>query len=99
MVKAVAWDPWGPEFEQPLAAEFASGGLTQPVILPKIGKMITSILVIIPAWSKATKGLASGRASGHKKKPCHKKGYHDWSLQKADPCSGIKAFKLCDDEL
>jgi len=23
--------------------------------------------------------------------------YHDWSPQKADPCSGIKAFKWCDD--
>ena len=50
-----------------LTAELASGGLTQPVILPKVSKMSTSILVIIPAGSKATKGLASGRASSRKK--------------------------------
>uniref|UniRef100_A0A8C4QZP0 Kynurenine 3-monooxygenase n=1 Tax=Eptatretus burgeri TaxID=7764 RepID=A0A8C4QZP0_EPTBU len=59
--------------------------------------MSTSVLVIIPAGSKATKGLPSGRASGRKKKKhCHKKGYHNWSLQKADLCSGMKAFKWCD---
>ena len=45
----------------PLAAELASGGLTQPVILLKVGEMSTSILVIISAY-----GLASGRASGCK---------------------------------
>ena len=63
----------------------------------RVGKISTSILVIIPAGSKATKGLESGRASGHKKH-CHKKGYHDWSPQKADPCSGEKALIWCDDD-
>ena len=66
MVKAVAWDPRGPEFEPP---ELASGGLTQPVILPKVSEMSTSILVIIPVGSKATKGLAPGRASAVKTLP------------------------------
>ena len=73
VVKVVAWDPWGGGLgslgswvQAPLAAELASGGLTQPVILLKVSKMSTSILVIIPAGSKATEGLASGRASGRK---------------------------------
>ena len=56
--------------------------------------MSTSILVIIPAGSEATKGLASGRASG-RKNIATRKGYHDWSPQKADPCSGIKDLKWC----
>ena len=33
----------------PLDTELTSGGLTQPVILPKVGKMSTSILVNVPA--------------------------------------------------
>ena len=49
--------------------------------------------------SKATKGLASGRASSHKKNIATKKGDHDCSPQKADPCSGKKALKRCDDDV
>ena len=58
--------------------------------------MSTSILVIIPAGSMATKGLASGRAPG-RKNIATRKGTMIGAHKKADPCSGKKALKWCDD--
>ena len=60
---------------------------TQPVILPNVGEMSTSILVIIPARSKATKGLASGRASG-RENIATRKGTMIGARKKLTPAQG-----------
>ena len=49
--------------------------------------MSTSILVIIPAGSKATKGLASGRASG-RKNIATRKGTMIGARKKLTPAQG-----------